>query len=81
MADIERTLVTEAWVPSWAPPHVTATYTPIVRDHETGLVDEPQHVVCNCSNCGGEWKQDCPTGAARSHIQAFAKVHSTCKKG
>ena len=72
----EVTVVAESWVPAWAGKHVTASYTPLVRDGAE--VVEPQHVRCQCANCGGTFKTDCPQGQARNHIQRFAVTHSQC---
>jgi len=74
------TVVPTKWVPRWAKPNVEAEYTPLVTDPLTGMVDEPQHVTCRCTKCGALWKQDCASGAARTHIQHFAQEHNKCWK-
>lgn len=75
---MERIVVAESWVPSWAPSYIKATYTPLILDPSTGLVDEAQRIECKCEACGAEWKQPCTTGAARVHIQRFTKEHLEC---
>lgn len=75
---MKTVVVPEQWKPAWAPGYVTATYTPLVNDPATGLVEEPQHVRCSCSNCGAQWQTECSTGAARGHIQNFCRVHLIC---
>ncbi len=77
---MKTVVVPEQWTPAWAPKYVTATYTPLVREPVTGLVEEPQHVRCHCANCDTHWQTECSTGAARNHIQTFCRVHSNCRK-
>ena len=73
------TVVFTEYKPPWAPDYVTCRYTPLVRDQEDHtIIDEPQHVECHCARCGADWRQDCITGVARNHIQAFCKSHLTC---
>jgi len=75
----EVTVVFTEYKPPWAPDYVTCRYTPLVRDPQMpDLIDEAQHIEMRCTRCGDERKQDCTTGVARNHIQAYCKAHMVC---
>ena len=77
----ELTVTFTDYKPPWAPEHVACRYTPLVRDaQDHTLVEEPQHIEMRCSRCGELRKQDCTTGVARLHIQAFCKAHMICEE-
>jgi hypothetical protein len=79
MSDRLTVVVWESWVPAWSRT-IKARYTPLVKSDD-GLIEEPQHIECECLNCKAVWKQDCISGMARNHIQNFAHAHMTCKEG
>lgn len=76
---MEVIVVREPWVPVWAKPHLSASYTPLILDPQTGLVEETQHVICDCAHCGAHYQTECSTGVARNHIQKFCRTHLGCE--
>ena len=67
------------WVPLFAKDpskgtsHVSARYTRLEVDPETGE-REPQRVEASCATCGARYRNECRQGMPRQHILRFAQA-------
>lgn len=65
--------MSESWSPEWAQ-HVVGQWPPRTVDPETGI-PEPQLVQIVCNKCQATYRTKCSSGAVRSWVNKFARVH------